>query len=129
MWIKLFCYADPIDCSDCHLAWLIRYNRNLMQAVKSGYCSNGTRFESLDPNGFADCPVIIQFIGYCCLIFIFIDVCFYYAAIHLSIGLRRYLRRFFKLLQLLHLQRKRRLSLRNWSLEFLIPTFLQHITD
>ena len=53
-------YADPIDCSDCHLAWLIRDNRNLISALIDGQCSNGTRFEDLDPNGLADCPVIIM---------------------------------------------------------------------
>lgn len=51
--------ADPIDCSDCHLAWLIRDNRNLMSAVVNGDCSNRTRFDLLDPNGFIACPVSI----------------------------------------------------------------------
>ena len=61
-------YTGPIDCSNCHLAWLIRDNRNLLQASYKGTCSNGTTFENLNPNGFSNCPVIdfilhiIQFI-------------------------------------------------------------------
>ena len=51
--------TDPFDCGDCHLAWLIRNNRRLLPAVAGGYCSNGTRFEALDPSGYANCPVII----------------------------------------------------------------------
>ena len=46
------------DCSDCHLAWLIRDNRKLLPSVEQGTCSNGTTFDQLDPNGFAECPVI-----------------------------------------------------------------------
>ena len=50
---------DPIDCvSDpCHLAWLIRDNRNLLKVVDGATCSNGTGFEELDPDGFQNCPV------------------------------------------------------------------------
>jgi len=44
-----------------------------MPAVKYGQCSNGTRFEDLDPNGFADCPVTLQSIGHC---YIFILIYF-----------------------------------------------------
>ena len=51
-------YADPIDCSDCHLAWLIRDNRNLLPAVYLGQCSNGTTFEDLDPIGYNECPIL-----------------------------------------------------------------------
>ena len=48
---------DPFDC-DCHLAWLIRDNRELLPYLDdTGTCSNGTTFEDLDPNGFADCAV------------------------------------------------------------------------
>jgi len=52
-------HIDPIDCvSDlCHLAWLIRYNRNLLPAVSDGFCSNGTRFEDLNQSAYANCPV------------------------------------------------------------------------
>ena len=50
---------DPIDCESdlCHMAWLIRDNRNLLPAVNLGQCSNGTIFEDLDPNGYNDCPI------------------------------------------------------------------------
>ena len=51
--------TDPIDCGDCHLTWLIRDNRQLLDAVVGGSCSNGTRFGALDPSGYANCPVII----------------------------------------------------------------------
>ena len=52
--------SDRFDCSDyCHLAWLIRDNRHLLQFVPFGTCSYGTQFEDLDPNRFTDCPVII----------------------------------------------------------------------
>ena len=47
-------YADKIDCvSDpCHLAWLIRDNRNLLKVVGNGRCTDGKRFEDIDPNTF-----------------------------------------------------------------------------
>ena len=45
--------TDPMDCSDCHLAWLIRDNRHLLAAVYKGTCSNGTTFQQLEPKGFA----------------------------------------------------------------------------
>ena len=53
-------YVDPFDFSDhCHLAWLIRDNWHLLQAVAEGaQCSNETYFSTL--NGFDNCPVIIQ---------------------------------------------------------------------
>ena len=50
--------TDPIDCSDCHVSWLIRDNRHLISAVHGGKCSNETAFQELDPLGYADCPVI-----------------------------------------------------------------------
>lgn len=46
-------HSDP-----CHLAWIIRDNRNLLPAVYLGQCSNGTTFEDLDPNGYNDCPIL-----------------------------------------------------------------------
>ena len=51
---------DPIDCvSDpCHLSWLIRYNRNMLPAVSDVFCSNGTRFEDLNQNAYANCPFV-----------------------------------------------------------------------
>ena len=50
---------DPIDCESdpCHLAWLLRDNRDLMGPIYRATCSNGTEFENLDPNAFANCPV------------------------------------------------------------------------
>ena len=51
--------TDPFDCGDCHLAWLIRNNQRLLPSVANGVCSNGTRFEALDPSGYENCPVII----------------------------------------------------------------------
>jgi len=49
---------NPIDCTTdrCHLAWLIRYNRNLLPAVRDGVCTSGTTFEDLNPNNFNNCP-------------------------------------------------------------------------
>ena len=50
---------DPFDCvSDlCHLSWLIRDNPDLLKSVTGGRCSNGTKFEQLNPNGFNNCLV------------------------------------------------------------------------
>jgi hypothetical protein len=45
------------------LTWLIRDNRQLLPAVYGGICSNGTTFEDLDPNGYANCPVFIVLMG------------------------------------------------------------------
>ena len=53
--------TDPIDCSDCHLTWLMRDNRRLLTTITGGTCADGTAFFSLDPNGYADCPVTITF--------------------------------------------------------------------
>ncbi len=52
--LYIYIPTDPIEC-DCHLAWLIRDNRDLLNATKSSGCSNGTRFEDLNPEGFVDC--------------------------------------------------------------------------
>ena len=54
---------DPFEC-DCHLAWLLRDNRHLLQTVMFGKCSNGTWFTDLDPDAFANCPV--RLICCCC---------------------------------------------------------------
>jgi hypothetical protein len=48
---------DPIECADCHLAWLIRDNRHLLPAVYQGTCSDGKKFRELNPKAFATCPV------------------------------------------------------------------------
>ena len=57
--MQIFHILDPIDCESnhCHMAWLIRDNRNLLPAVYLGQCSNGTAFEDLDPNGYNDCAI------------------------------------------------------------------------
>lgn len=49
--------TDPIEC-DCNLTWLIRDNRELLRATASGFCSNGTRFEELDAEGFEECDTL-----------------------------------------------------------------------
>ena len=50
--------SDPFDCvSDpCHLAWLIRDNRQLLDQVPAARCSNGVAFKDLDVSQFNDCP-------------------------------------------------------------------------
>ena len=48
---------DPFDCESdpCHLAWLIRDNRDLFGRLDDARCSNGTLFNQLDPDGFNQC--------------------------------------------------------------------------
>ena len=49
---------DPIDCVTdfCHMAWLVRDNRQLLSAIRFGYCSNGTAFNQLNPGPYINCP-------------------------------------------------------------------------
>lgn len=50
-------YVDPFDCDSdpCHLAWLLRDNRNLLTKLfNSARCSDGRYFEPASL--FADCP-------------------------------------------------------------------------
>ncbi len=50
---------DPFDCylDPCHLAWLLRDNRNLLNGFYNPpECANGTAFEDLSPSLFQDCP-------------------------------------------------------------------------
>ena len=52
------CSLDPFDCErdPCHLAWLIRDNRDLLGRLSGNTtCSNGTTFEQLNPNEFDEC--------------------------------------------------------------------------
>jgi hypothetical protein len=51
--------TDAFDCVNdpCHLAWLVRDNRNLLSTVQQGKCSNGSSFDQLDVNEFQNCPV------------------------------------------------------------------------
>nr|CAG4641628.1 EOG090X04MD [Eurycercus lamellatus] len=51
--------GNPIDCESdpCHLAWIIRDNRELLLTfVLEGVCSNGTPFSALDEQVLASCP-------------------------------------------------------------------------
>ena len=52
-------YTDPIDCESdpCHLAWLIKDYRKLLNPVADGVCSNGTKFTDLDSNYYTICSV------------------------------------------------------------------------
>ena len=49
---------DPFDCKTdpCHLAWLLRDNRELLDNIDGAACSNGTLFEDLNPDSFKQCP-------------------------------------------------------------------------
>jgi len=45
-------YTDP-----CHLAWLCRDNRNLLNYLIGADCNgSGESFEALSPDYFANCP-------------------------------------------------------------------------
>ena len=46
-----FYFLDPIDCVEdpCHLAWLVRDNPILLNAVPDAQCANGTSLKSLNP--------------------------------------------------------------------------------
>ena len=50
--------TDPFDCASdpCHMAWLIRDNRDLLTPVASAQCSNGTWFTDLNPSALKGCP-------------------------------------------------------------------------
>lgn len=56
--------ANPFNCSDCHLAWLIRDARNLLLPLVGGVCANGTTFGLLNSSGYASCPSFICPLGY-----------------------------------------------------------------
>ena len=51
-------YSDPFDCKTdpCHLAWLLRDNRNYLDYIDGAACFNGTTFDQLIPNGIKNCP-------------------------------------------------------------------------
>ncbi len=53
---------DPFDCysDSCHLAWLLRDNRQLLPGFRYGMptCDDGAYFDQLSPSLFADCPWI-----------------------------------------------------------------------
>ena len=50
--------TDAIDCESdpCHLAWLLRDNRQFLNALLQASCSNGSAFDQLDPTGYDGCP-------------------------------------------------------------------------
>ena len=57
--------TDAIDCKTdpCHLAWLIRDNPNLLKVVGNGRCTDGTRFEDIDPKTFFNtCGTVVPVI-------------------------------------------------------------------
>ena len=54
-------YIDSFDCysDSCHLAWLLRDNRQLLDSFKQGgppMCADGTLFADLDLDLFQNCP-------------------------------------------------------------------------
>lgn len=62
---KLFCIAiypyeflDAIDCHKdyCHLAWIIRDNRQFLPRLPAAACSNRTLLVDLNLEDFEDCP-------------------------------------------------------------------------
>lgn len=54
--------SDPFDCySDpCHLAWLLRDNRHLLNHLLSGQCEDSTYLSNLPVEMFEGCEPIIQ---------------------------------------------------------------------
>ena len=50
-----------IDCTDdpCHLKWLVLDNRQLLDYIGDGSCSDGTPFNATDTSGLENCPVNI----------------------------------------------------------------------
>ena len=55
MLIYFFVYTAKTIACDCHLAWLIRDHRHLLNRVVNGYCDDGKLFKELDPADYADC--------------------------------------------------------------------------
>lgn len=55
--------ADPIDCQSdpCHLAWIIRDRRDLLQVIEYGaFCSNGTLLSEVDPTALSECHPVYE---------------------------------------------------------------------
>lgn len=52
---------DPIDCDadPCHISWLIRDKRLLIENIFGGSCSNGTSLNNLDEYALDNCPKVI----------------------------------------------------------------------
>jgi len=51
---------DPIDCDadPCHISWLIRDNRLLIENIFGGSCSNGDFLADLDKNAYDNCTKV-----------------------------------------------------------------------
>ena len=49
--LDIISYIDPIDCESdiCHLAWIIRDHRHLLDVVFGAKCANGTWLSALNP--------------------------------------------------------------------------------
>jgi len=45
---------NPLAC-DCHMSWVVRDQRQLLQHVRNGQCADGELLENLDPKKFAKC--------------------------------------------------------------------------
>ena len=50
--------SQNFDCSTdpCHMAWLIKYNPQLLGRIYNGVCTDGTLFQNLNPANYASCP-------------------------------------------------------------------------
>ena len=54
------CTVDPNDLENtCTIAWLIKYNPNLLNSVRGGTCDDGTAFNLVDSAAYDQCPVIV----------------------------------------------------------------------
>ena len=58
--------SDPIDCENdpCHLAWIVRDNRILLNAIPGAQCSNGTSFMNLNPSTLCSVNIYWYFYTY-----------------------------------------------------------------
>ena len=57
---RLMTRADQINCSSdpCHMAWLILFNRQLLNVVWNSQCSNtGQSFSQIDRDSYFNCSV------------------------------------------------------------------------
>lgn len=58
-WLIIYS-LDPFACLTdvCHLAWLLRDNRQFLQFIFNAKCDDsGQKFEDIDEGEFSDCPV------------------------------------------------------------------------
>ena len=64
---RVVCFlSDPIDCENdpCHLAWIVRDNRILLNAIPGAQCSNGTSFMNLNPSTLCSVNIYWYFYTY-----------------------------------------------------------------